>query len=330
MTGEQKSWKLFSGKVLPSFEIAAASMKKGEFSCFLTTYKYNFGELGCPPRIPPESTILWEIKMEDWEEHAEVDDNFCLSQEDKETCSLDTVLKVTEVIRQEAKKSFNVENYDEASRKYRKAIQELENYHIKNNEEEKRVQKELIKLFLNTSVCFSKTSEYTRSVSYASSALDLNRFHVKGLYLKGKGLRQLSEFDKAKYFLLEAFKRKPNNAAIVSELSLVNLNIKKSTQQERTFCQKMFTALADGTSPEETSAENPKGTGQEKSDVLDPQFQKTTKTTLQEFAEDNYIEEMQFSTKQFTEAELDYIKDVASELKLRIKQIGKGNLKFVK
>ena len=46
----------FGGELLPGFKIALASMRAKESADFLIEPQYAFGELGCEPRIPKNST----------------------------------------------------------------------------------------------------------------------------------------------------------------------------------------------------------------------------------------------------------------------------------
>ena len=45
-----------AGECIVGWDIAVSTMRKGELSRFLISPNYAYGELGCPPRIPPNST----------------------------------------------------------------------------------------------------------------------------------------------------------------------------------------------------------------------------------------------------------------------------------
>lgn len=52
----------FSGNCIKAFDIGVASMKKGE-KCILTCApNYAYGESGSPPDVPPNSTLIFEVK----------------------------------------------------------------------------------------------------------------------------------------------------------------------------------------------------------------------------------------------------------------------------
>lgn len=43
--------------------VALSTMRKGELCRVLVMPKYAFGSMGCPPRIPAEATILYEVEL---------------------------------------------------------------------------------------------------------------------------------------------------------------------------------------------------------------------------------------------------------------------------
>lgn len=59
---------------LAGLEVGLLTMKKGEFSRFLFNPQYAFGDLGCPPRIPAASVVLYEVEVLDFLDSGQVDD----------------------------------------------------------------------------------------------------------------------------------------------------------------------------------------------------------------------------------------------------------------
>lgn len=50
-------------EAIPGLEIAVSSMKKGEVAYFIISPKLAYGDLGCPPRIPPNAEVLFDIEL---------------------------------------------------------------------------------------------------------------------------------------------------------------------------------------------------------------------------------------------------------------------------
>lgn len=60
-------------------DLGLRTMRRGEFSRFLLHPSYAFGEMGCPPLIPPCATVLYEVQVIDYLDSAQVDEFFALS-----------------------------------------------------------------------------------------------------------------------------------------------------------------------------------------------------------------------------------------------------------
>lgn len=64
---------------LLGLELGLKTMRKGEFSRFLLQPSYAYGEMGCPPLIPPAATVLYEVHLIDFLDSGQVDDFIALS-----------------------------------------------------------------------------------------------------------------------------------------------------------------------------------------------------------------------------------------------------------
>ena len=53
-------------------EIGIKSMKRGEVAHFLIAYDYAYGEMGCPPRVPPKSMVFFEVELIHFHDEAKV------------------------------------------------------------------------------------------------------------------------------------------------------------------------------------------------------------------------------------------------------------------
>lgn len=63
---EPFEFELGKESVVKGFELAAASMKKGERAVFTFAPEYAYGSYGSPPNIPGNSTLQFEMEMLDW------------------------------------------------------------------------------------------------------------------------------------------------------------------------------------------------------------------------------------------------------------------------
>ncbi|XP_053605814.1 FK506-binding protein 59 isoform X2 [Plodia interpunctella] len=59
-------FQLGKGVVIKAWDIGVATMKKGEVCVLTCAPEYAYGAAGSPPKIPPNSTLQFEIEMIDW------------------------------------------------------------------------------------------------------------------------------------------------------------------------------------------------------------------------------------------------------------------------
>lgn len=53
----------FVGQVLKAWDIGVLSMQRGEVCTFLCKPEYAYGPAGNPNKIPPSSTVIFEVRM---------------------------------------------------------------------------------------------------------------------------------------------------------------------------------------------------------------------------------------------------------------------------
>ncbi|RWS24555.1 peptidyl-prolyl cis-trans isomerase FKBP4-like protein [Leptotrombidium deliense] len=64
--GEKFSFTLGKGEVIKGWDVAVKTMKRGEKAKVTLKPEYAYGERGSPPKIPPNSTLIFEIELFDW------------------------------------------------------------------------------------------------------------------------------------------------------------------------------------------------------------------------------------------------------------------------
>ncbi|XP_014359722.2 FK506-binding protein 59 isoform X1 [Papilio machaon] len=63
---EPFEFQLGKGEVIKAWDIGVATMKKGEVCVLTCAPEYAYGAAGSPPKIPPNSTLQFEVEMIDW------------------------------------------------------------------------------------------------------------------------------------------------------------------------------------------------------------------------------------------------------------------------
>ncbi len=120
----------FEGQVIAAFEKAVKSMKIGEIALIQTSSKYGYGKLGCPPRIPGNAQLQFEIELLFIERPKTVSTNnlLIIIQETKDIKSVDDRLKESEKEKMEGNEFFKANQFRKASKSYNKVMHQ-ENTH---------------------------------------------------------------------------------------------------------------------------------------------------------------------------------------------------------
>uniref|UniRef100_F6YR71 peptidylprolyl isomerase n=1 Tax=Ciona intestinalis TaxID=7719 RepID=F6YR71_CIOIN len=65
--GQKFTFNLGKGEVIKAWDCGVASMKRGEVCELTCKPEYAYGSSGSPPKIPPNSTLIFEVELFDWE-----------------------------------------------------------------------------------------------------------------------------------------------------------------------------------------------------------------------------------------------------------------------
>ncbi|KAG7282096.1 hypothetical protein CRUP_023612 [Coryphaenoides rupestris] len=141
-------WWIALDITLAGLELALLTMKKGEFAHVLLQPPYAYGEMGCPPLIPPAATVLYEIQVVDYFDSAQADHFVGLEPDQQNALPLSVLATVTNTLRNLANRCFNQGRYDAAKFSYKKAEKEKE----EEAGEVKDVKALLLPVYLNLSL----------------------------------------------------------------------------------------------------------------------------------------------------------------------------------
>ncbi|RNA40467.1 inactive peptidyl-prolyl cis-trans isomerase FKBP6-like [Brachionus plicatilis] len=233
-------FKLGNGEVVRGLDIAVSTMKRHEKSQFIFEPEYYCGKFGCEPRVPKETPVLFEIEVISFVEANAFDNYEASSDEQRGKMSLDQILKICNCLRELGNDNYKRLNFREASKKYRKAIYLLDNTCVTNDDEEKKWIGVMLKLYLNMSQVCLKRAKPKKTIYYCKLVLDLEAQNAKAIYRYGKSLRMLQDFDRARKFLLRAYKLAPTSKEIADEITQLDQDVAKYKNLEKNFYAKMF------------------------------------------------------------------------------------------
>jgi FK506-binding protein 6 len=103
-------------------------MKKGEVALITAKPEYTYGKLGCPPRIPGNTDLEFEIELVSFELPKDVPffNQLPINVKNKiEFASLDDRIKAAEQDRIDGNEAFKVQQFRKASRAYNKVMSTL-------------------------------------------------------------------------------------------------------------------------------------------------------------------------------------------------------------
>nr|XP_054749408.1 inactive peptidyl-prolyl cis-trans isomerase FKBP6-like [Lytechinus pictus] len=299
--------KLGKGDVFLSVELALSSMRKGEISRFLIHPDLAFKDLGVPPRIPANATILMEIEVLNCTDRAELDEFNNMSEEERKEITFKRKLKVVYEERTEGNELFNDKKYKQALSKYMRCLRILEGAHLRNQEEEDQMRSVHTKICLNIALCSSKLKTPERVISYCNRVLAVDPKNPKALYRKGMAQMELRDFRGAHVFLTKAQQQEPSNAAILSGLRELNKAWRQWNLMERTCYGNMFPDWKKDDQLKE---------GEKSQRKIPENVQKNIRDKLRDFQEAKKKNEMTFQAKTMAPSEINFLETVAKEFSM--------------
>jgi len=235
---------LDKGHLIPGLEIGIKSMKMNEVSCFLITHPYAFGDMGCPPRVPPQSMVFFEVELIHFHDEAKIAEFDNLPPEEMKKYHY--VYPAAEERWKEGKAQYAAGRLRAALKTFTLAYVDLEACHMETEEEQKNQQTLVFTLLKNIGVVAMKLKLYHKTIKHIDKALKCQRSvmtqndRVKCFYLIGKANRLIGELKMSQFYLEKAFKGKPNDKQIQEELDELDQDIERYKVEEKMMAQRMI------------------------------------------------------------------------------------------
>ncbi|KGL96380.1 Peptidyl-prolyl cis-trans isomerase FKBP6, partial [Charadrius vociferus] len=219
-SGYSKSPRLMKlGKdiTLVGLEIGLLTMKKGEVARFVFRPDYAYGQQGCPPLIPPNATVMFEVEVLDFLDSDESDTFLELTAEQQDTFPLQKVLKVADTEREFGNYLYRKQHFEGAKDRYKRAFSIL--HRSPSNETEQcQINASKLLVLLNLSLTYLKLECPARALIYGKKALEIDQRNAKALFRCGQACLCMTEYEKARDFLVRAQHIQPFNQDINNEL----------------------------------------------------------------------------------------------------------------
>ncbi|XP_062844884.1 inactive peptidyl-prolyl cis-trans isomerase FKBP6 [Trichomycterus rosablanca] len=232
--------KLGKEMALYGLELGMLTMRKGEFSRFLFQPRYAYGEMGCPPLIPPMASVLFEVQVLDFFDSAQVDEFFSLTLEEQNLAPLSTLLNVVETERSFGNRCFNQSRYEDARDRYKQAMTLLRNREAVDGDEKKAVEEARLPFLLNLSLTYLRLEKPHKALQYSQRVLQISPENTKALFRCGQAYLQMFDYEKAHDYLTMAQAKKPFDADINSLLQKLAVCYKDYLDKEKHMYARMF------------------------------------------------------------------------------------------
>ena len=147
-------------------------MTKGEISEFKISPNYGYGEKGFPPKIPENSSLIFEVEL------LNIYDKIKTKWEMEPKEKIEFAAKIKE----EGNLLFKSKRYYEASAKFEEGLSYLQNLgSLELNED---INEKRIVLLLNWSNCLNNLKDYKATIKRIENALKIKE-HPKCYYYRG-------------------------------------------------------------------------------------------------------------------------------------------------
>jgi FKBP-type peptidyl-prolyl cis-trans isomerase/Tfp pilus assembly protein PilF len=220
--GKPTVMNLANDSIIPGLLQALLTLRQGERANVLVHPNMGYGPRGCPPLIPPNSYIYYNIKVHKvWDEG---DFDGMLQYER----SLNVIIPLQEKIElaRQHKEAANQYLHDgeprEALVRYKAAIKWLAETSEEERENSNECKELMSVLWRNTAVTLNKLGMHKSATKAAKQALCIDPRDAKAHYQLGKARIALGDFTRALVVLNRAVKMHPDNLRLKELLAEVD------------------------------------------------------------------------------------------------------------
>jgi peptidylprolyl isomerase len=199
------SFTIGRGQVIKGWDVGVASMKRGEKALLYCRSDYAYGARGSPPKIPPETTLQFEVELLSWG----------LPKKDRWEVSEKEKLSEASRLKAEGTEAFKAGKWAQAQPLYAEAAGWVE-YDDDFVEESTKAEAGalVISCWLNEAQCCLKLQDWAGAISASSSVLRKDGENVKALYRRGLANTKLQNFEMGRQDLKRAATLDPKSREI--------------------------------------------------------------------------------------------------------------------
>ena len=199
------SFNIGRGQVIKGWDVGVASMKRGEKALLYCRSDYAYGARGSPPKIPPETTLQFEVELLSWD----------MPKKDRWEVAEKEKLSEASRLKAEGTEAFKAGKWAQAQPLYAEAAGWVE-YDEDFVEEATKAEASalVISCWLNEAQCCLKLGDWAGAISASSSVLRKDGENVKALYRRGLANTKLQNFEMGRQDLKRAATLDPKSREI--------------------------------------------------------------------------------------------------------------------
>ena len=221
-------------KVIYGWELACASMKKGEKARFKISSAYAYGANGFPPDIPPDTNLVYDIELIEWKSMRNMKDKFM----EKTSQSYEQLVEGAEKEKEAGNELFKEEEYHAAIERYQEAIQCARFvYEPKLRYTTRPI---LLACELNIAYCHLKLKNWREAIKNCDEALKMDAHEPKAYYRKAVAYRMLGKDAEAKKNILQAKRLNSEDPGIDREMALIEWQWDQRKKKEKKIFVNLF------------------------------------------------------------------------------------------
>ncbi|XP_068240501.1 inactive peptidyl-prolyl cis-trans isomerase FKBP6 isoform X2 [Palaemon carinicauda] len=314
-------------ELLPGLNIALKTMRKNETSRFLIKSQYAFGKLGCPPRIPGEETILYEIHIISFVDSLAAN---TYEEQYQHSATFQEKLEGAKGYHRKGNDLYREGNLIEARKAYIRGTWIMEDTKLKNEEDERQRGLLLMKLYSNLAQVYLDLKQPGRACTQCKLGLgvrgvDADDIRSKLHYRFGKAKMMLCDFSDSFKELKKAQRLRPHNLDISDALESLLAKKEKYEQQEKFMFQRIFQPKEEASQKSNLAVGKSKEKIDPDANILSvrPKFKKVIQDQIIEFITNPDINELPFPSN-LSPDEIAYIAAAAKAADLLVTVRQKG------
>lgn len=215
---------------IKAFELTIPQLSLNEKAEIVFSSFYGYGNDGCPPHIPPNAILKYEIEVVDFEKDPETIEEF-IQHADK--------------LKSKGNELFRKGQIEQAEAVYSEILESLGDLEPEEDEISKVNGIKLL-CHLNLSACYIRLKEYHNAKINCDDALRLAPKNVKALFRRAQALCGIGDYDNSIKDIKKAIELEPKDEVLQRELKLIEQRKAQYEKKKKEMFAKMGKKLAKG------------------------------------------------------------------------------------